>query len=111
MFLEPLQGSCGPAPFRMMAANGDDDIIGKAMIIHGLVGSLGRLAANAVKDPIHLSQVDIGCQWARRSPLRDTHLAPGFQDLFDEVEHGRILDAPGDLLQEKVVPDGVEVAG
>ena len=41
--------------------------------------------------------------------MRDTSLPPGFQDLFDEMEHGRVLDAPRDLLQEEVVPDRVEV--
>src|SRR5215210_5057340 len=99
MLLEPLQGSCRPAPFTVVATDGDYDIIGEPMVIHGLIGSLGGLAAYRVKGPIHLIQIDIGRQRAERSPLRDTNLPPGFQDLFDEMEHGRVLDAPRDLLQ------------
>jgi len=110
MLLEPLQGPLGPAPFGVVSTNGDNDIIGEPMIIHGLIGTLGCLAADAVKGPIHLIQVDVGCQRAERSPLRDTNLPPGFQDLFDEMEHGRVLDAPCNLLQEEVVPNRVEVA-
>jgi hypothetical protein len=40
-----------------MAADGDDDIIGEPMIVHGLVGSLCRFAANRVKEPVHLVQI------------------------------------------------------
>jgi hypothetical protein len=81
------------------------------MIIHGLIGSLGGLAANRGEDPIHLIQVDIGGQRADRSPLRDTTLAPSFHALLDEMEYGRILHASRELLQEEIMPDGVEVAG
>jgi hypothetical protein len=42
--------------------------------------------------------------------LRDTDLAPGFQDLLLEMEYGGVLDAPRNLLQEDIVPDRVEVA-
>jgi hypothetical protein len=78
MLLEPLQGPRGPAPFAVVATDGDHDIISEPMIIHGLIRSLGGLAANRVKGPIHLIQIDIGRQRAERSPLRDTTLAPGF---------------------------------
>src|SRR6185369_16590807 len=64
MLLEPLQGPCGPAPFAIVATDGDHDSIGEPMIIHGLIGTLGGLAANRVKGPIHLIQIDIGCQRA-----------------------------------------------
>ena len=47
--MEPLQGSFGPASFGVVAADGDDDIIGEPMIVHCLVRSLCRLAANCVK--------------------------------------------------------------
>ena len=49
--------------------------------------------------------------WGRvHGPLRDTDLAPGFQDLLHEMEYGGVLDAPRNLLQEDIVPDRVEVA-
>ena len=110
VFAEPLQGPRGPAPFRVVATDGDNDIISEPMIIHGLIGSLGRLAADRVKGPVHLIQVDIGCQRAERPPLRDTDLASGFQDLLHEMEHGGVLHAPGNLLQEEVMSNRVEVA-
>lgn len=64
VFLESLQGSGSPAPFRVMATDGDDNIISEPRIVDRLIHALGRLAANAVKGPIHLVQVDIGCQRA-----------------------------------------------
>lgn len=110
MLPEPLQGPRGPAPFAVVSTDGDNAIIREPMIIHGLIGSLGGLAANRGKGPVHLLQVDSGCQRAERSPLWDTNLAPRFQALFDEMEPGRILHASSDLLQEEVVSDRVEVA-
>src|SRR5262249_26170030 len=111
MLLESLQGPLGPASFGVVSTNGDNDIIGEPMIIHGLVRTLGCLAADAVKGPAPLIQVDIGCQRAERSSLRDGDLASGFQDLLHEMEYGGVLDAPRYLLQQDVVPDRVEVAG
>src|SRR5439155_6117900 len=40
MFLEALQGPCSPAPFRVVPTHGDDDIIRKPMIVHGLIDLL-----------------------------------------------------------------------
>ena len=51
------------------------------------------------------------CKGSKRPPLRDADLAPGFQNLLHEMEHGRILDAPRNLLQKEIVPDRVKVAG
>src|SRR2546425_11216629 len=45
LFLEPLQGAFGPAPFCVVSTDGDEDIISESMIVHCLVGSLCRLAA------------------------------------------------------------------
>ena len=47
--MESLQGPLGPAPFAVVAIDGDDDIISESMIVHCLVGSLCRFAANRVE--------------------------------------------------------------
>src|ERR1035441_581378 len=76
LFVETLQGTLCPAAFRMVAADGDDDIIGEPVIINGLVGPLGRLTADRVERPVNVVQVDIRCQWAERAALRNANTAP-----------------------------------
>src|SRR5262249_13204109 len=49
------------------------------------------------------------CWKCKRSPLRDTALAPGFQHLLDKVQHGWVLNAPSDLLQQLRMLDRVEI--
>ena|SRR5919106_862915 len=75
LFLESLQSSFGPFTLSVVATDVmtiSDDIIGEPMMVHGLIGSLCRLAANRIKGPIHLVQVDIRRQRAERPPLRYT---------------------------------------
>jgi hypothetical protein len=43
-FFKPLEGAFRPASFGVVAADGDDDIIGEPMIVHCLVRPLCRLA-------------------------------------------------------------------
>src|SRR5450755_3736192 len=85
------------APFRVVAADGDDDIIGEPMIVHGLVASLCRFAANRVKEPVHLVQIDVRRQRAEDSPLRDTDLSADFDDLLHQVQDLGVLDSLRDL--------------
>src|SRR5665213_3363388 len=42
LFFEPLQSAFRPASFGAVAADGDDNVIGKPMVVHRLVGSLCR---------------------------------------------------------------------
>ena len=75
LLLEPLQSPVGPAPFGMVAADGDDTIISEPVIVDGLIAPLCRLAARRVEEPVDLVQIDVRRQWTERSPLRDTNLS------------------------------------
>ena len=69
LFLESLKGPFGPAPFTVVAIDGDDNIVSESMIVHCLIGSLRRFAADGVEGPIGLVQVDIRRQRTERAPL------------------------------------------
>ena len=84
--MESLQGPLGPAPFAVVAIDGDDDIISESMIVHCLVGPLCRFAANCVEGLIGLVQVDIRRQRTEWAPLRDSDLSSSFDDLFYEMQ-------------------------
>ena len=98
LFLEPLQSPFGPVPFRMVAADGDDDVIGEPVIVHCLVIPFRRFATNCVEVPVHLVQIDIRSQRAERSPLRDTDGSADFDDLLCQVQDLRVLDSLRDLV-------------
>jgi len=99
-----------PAPFGIVSAHEDDDVVRKPMIVYGLVFPSRCLVANPVEVPVHLVQIDIGCQWAERPSLRNTYLAPCLQYQFHKAEHIRVLYPSCDLLQQDRVPDRVKVA-
>jgi site-specific DNA recombinase len=95
------------------------DGLTKREILRALVrrGEIGKQEVTVVfrvgPDPFVLSPDRGSSQhcWGRhRSPLRNPDLAPGFQDRLPEMEHGGILYAPRNLLQEDLVPDRVERA-
>jgi hypothetical protein len=69
------------------------------MIVHGLIGSLCRLAANRIKGPIHLVQVDIRRQRAERPPLRYTALPTRLEYLLNQMENLRVLYPLGNFVQ------------
>src|ERR1019366_3075300 len=75
LLMEPLQGSFSPASFCVVAADGNDNIIGEPVIVHCLVGPFCRLAANRVKGPVQLVQVDIRGQWTERTSLWNSDLS------------------------------------
>ena len=96
--MEPLQGAFGPAPFGVVAADDDDDIIGEPMIVHGLVRSLCRFAPDRVEEPVHLAQIDVRRQRTERSPLWDTDLSADLDNLLYEVQDLGVLDPLRDLV-------------
>ncbi len=62
------------------------------MIVHCLVGSLCHFAANRVKGPIDLVQVDIRRHWTERAPLRDPDFSSDLDDLLYEMQDLWVLD-------------------
>lgn len=71
LFPQPLQSAFRPAPFGMVPADGDDNIIGEPVIVDRLVVPFCRFAAHRVEEPVDLVQIDIRRQRAERTPLRD----------------------------------------
>ena len=96
--MESLQGPFCPAPFCVVAIDGDDYVIGKPMIVHALVRPLCRFAAYRVKSPINLVQIDICRQRTKRTSLRNSGLSSGLDDLFDEMQDLGVLDSRRDFL-------------
>jgi hypothetical protein len=94
-----LGGSGETAQFQYRTAREHREIPGHSWRASALAGDSSRI----------LMAVWQYCRRGERSPLRDPDLAPGFQDLLDEMEHGGVLDAPGNLLQAEGMPDRVEV--
>src|SRR5207247_10621155 len=110
LFLESLQSPFGPAPFGVVPADGDDNIIGEPVIVDWLVVSFCRLTTDRVEEPVDLVQVDVRRQRAERSPLRATNLSANLDDLLPEVHDLWVLDPLGDLIQQHRVPNRVEIA-
>jgi hypothetical protein len=81
-----------------VAADGDDDIIGEPMIVHGLISSLCRFAADRIENPIHIVQVDVRGQRTEGASLWNPDLSSHLDDLLDEVQNLRVLDPPGDFI-------------
>jgi hypothetical protein len=65
-------------------AHGDDHIVRKPMIVYGFVGPLLRLLANFIESPVHVVEVDVGCQRAEGASLRHPNLPTGLQDLLHQ---------------------------
>ena len=92
-----------------MAADGNDDIIGEPMVVHCLVRSLCRLAADRVEHPVDLVQVDIGRQRAEWTALLHPDLACGLDDLLHEMHDLGVLNALRNLIQQDRVSNRVKI--
>src|SRR5579885_3666477 len=99
-----------------MSADGDDNVVRKPVIVHGLivfsVALLRCFLADRVEPPIQFVEINISHQWAERSSLWSTDSAPtGFQYLFQQMHDLGVFHTFCDLPQKDGVPNCVEVFG
>ena len=87
----------------------DDQIVGEPGILHRrvLVESGGLFGP--FQHPVHLGEVEIAEQRRDHSALRNPHLPGGLQHLLEQGQHVSIVDPPGHLREQQIVPHVIEV--
>lgn len=81
LLLEAQQSSPRPATLASVAADGDHNVIGKTVVVDGLVGPFRGISPDAVKLPVQVVQVDIRGQRAEGTSLRN----PNFPRHLDNL--------------------------